>query len=431
MFGSAMALSTIPAYGLDQLIDKPNSSVRSFVHWLTWCLFVGFGISYIHFVKRSSQLPNLLLTTTIVVLIVNSFALVLHGFFNHKFEFSGTLKTNPYKMVYKVVKYAKDHKYPVARSSLTYWEDVPLSRIDFGKAKYGGPFTEDQVEDVKSFGRITFILVSMFGFFIPYYAGFLGVFDFINSFDGAITELYGYASFIPWYLSEQTILIIIPIMEIVIIPLFPKIEYFLSHPLIGIIAMYVLLLISLICLVLITTIGHVISPTHVPCLVVSPTKTVQLSFAYLVVPIFLAGITSGPRFMFMFEFILSQSPSNFSGMLIGAYWLIQAVYINIGSLIQVPFSLGRLDGPGNMPCTFWVLLINIMICFIGMIIFITAAKKYKARQRGDNYNYRAVIESTYERRYQNMLKDESADFETDYEFDIVDDYDPNISQSST
>jgi hypothetical protein len=72
-----------------------------------------------------------------------------------------------------------------------------------------------------------------------------------------------------------------------------------------------------------------------------------------------------------------------------------------------------------------------MICFIGMIIFITAAKKYKARQRGDNYNYRAVIESTYERRYQNMLKDESADFETDYEFDIVDDYDPNISQSST
>jgi peptide/histidine transporter 3/4 len=33
---------------------------------------------------------------------------------------------------------------------LSYWEDDPPSRMDFGKVKYGGPFTTEQVEDVKT-----------------------------------------------------------------------------------------------------------------------------------------------------------------------------------------------------------------------------------------------------------------------------------------
>ena len=37
---------------------------------------------------------------------------------------------------------------------LSYWEDDPPSRMDFGKIKYGGPFTTEQVEDVKTFIKI-------------------------------------------------------------------------------------------------------------------------------------------------------------------------------------------------------------------------------------------------------------------------------------
>ena len=35
-------------------------------------------------------------------------------------------------------------------SAFTYWEDDSPSRMDFGKIKYGGPFTTVQVEDVKT-----------------------------------------------------------------------------------------------------------------------------------------------------------------------------------------------------------------------------------------------------------------------------------------
>ena len=58
---------------------------------------------------------------------------------------------NPFKLVYKVIQYAIKNKYPRHRSAFTYCEDDLPSRIDFGKSKYGGPFTTEQVEDVKAF----------------------------------------------------------------------------------------------------------------------------------------------------------------------------------------------------------------------------------------------------------------------------------------
>ena len=66
---------------------------------------------------------------------------------------------NPYKLVFKVLKFAKDHTNPVHRSAFTYCEDELPSRIDLGKEKYGGPFTTEQVEDVKAFLGILRVLL--------------------------------------------------------------------------------------------------------------------------------------------------------------------------------------------------------------------------------------------------------------------------------
>ena len=61
---------------------------------------------------------------------------------------------NPFKLFYSVVRYAIKHKHPECRSSFTYCEDEPPSCIYFSKSKYGGPFTTEQVEDVKIFLRV-------------------------------------------------------------------------------------------------------------------------------------------------------------------------------------------------------------------------------------------------------------------------------------
>ena len=57
---------------------------------------------------------------------------------------------NPLRIVIKVVIYSLKQKHPERRSAFTYWENDIPSRIDLGKEKYGGPFTYEQVEDVKT-----------------------------------------------------------------------------------------------------------------------------------------------------------------------------------------------------------------------------------------------------------------------------------------
>ena len=55
---------------------------------------------------------------------------------------------NPYKLVYKVTNFARLHKFPLRRSAFTFCTEELPSRMDVGKSKFGGPFTNKQVEDV-------------------------------------------------------------------------------------------------------------------------------------------------------------------------------------------------------------------------------------------------------------------------------------------
>ena len=48
--------------------------------------------------------------------------------------------------------------------AFTYWEEDIPRRIDLGKNNYGGPFTNEEVEDTKTFFRIVLLLVSLLGF---------------------------------------------------------------------------------------------------------------------------------------------------------------------------------------------------------------------------------------------------------------------------
>ena len=75
-------------------------------------------------------------------------------------------KVNPFKLIHRVLKYAVKHKHPEGRSAFTYCEDELPSRLDFGKSKYGGPFTTEQAEDVKTFFRglgLVIIVSAVFG----------------------------------------------------------------------------------------------------------------------------------------------------------------------------------------------------------------------------------------------------------------------------
>uniref|UniRef100_A0A1X7SPE8 Uncharacterized protein n=1 Tax=Amphimedon queenslandica TaxID=400682 RepID=A0A1X7SPE8_AMPQE len=99
----------------------------------------------------------------IVIGVALSLILVSHSLFKHKLE-NISLINNPIKLIVRVLCYARKHKYPENRSALTYWEEEAPSRLDLGKDKYGGPFTEEEVEDVKTFFRMLPLFIAMLGF---------------------------------------------------------------------------------------------------------------------------------------------------------------------------------------------------------------------------------------------------------------------------
>ena len=141
---------------MDQLHDSPGDDRTLFIHWYVWTYYgsilVGqFGFSGVLNIFEISLLVLFLLT--LLTVLPTTLCLVRH---RRKWFLIEPGQYNPYKLVYSVTKFARQHKTPVNRSAFTYCEDEVPMGLDLGKEKYGGPFTTEQVEDVKAFYGILF-----------------------------------------------------------------------------------------------------------------------------------------------------------------------------------------------------------------------------------------------------------------------------------
>ena len=392
MTGTASYQTNILAYGLDQLHEYSNSHIRAFVHWIVWAQFVGFNVSYIAFVHNTVYDSRLILITGITIFTAISIAVALSSNCNGKFEQTGILVNSPYSLIYNVLKYAKQHKYAVNRSSLTYWVNKTPSRIDFGKTSFGGPFSEDEVEAVKTFLRIVIVFVSSFGFYIPYYILLQSALPFVNKFEGAQTVANGYGSYILWHCFDKCIIVIVPLLELVILPLYPKIEYFILSPLKCIVAAYVFILLTLISMFVLDTAGHVTTGNSI-CFP-GGNNVLHIPFYYYSIPFLFAGFATLITYIYFLEFICSQAPVNMSGMLTGIFYLIRGVYNSVGLYIQV--ILKNVNSIGSITCTFWILLLQIVICISGFCIFLFVLKWYSKRRRSEEYYAAKVIEEKFD-----------------------------------
>jgi hypothetical protein len=280
---------------------------------------------------------------------------------------------------------------------MTYWEHTAPSRIDLGKKKYGGPFTEDEVEDVKVFWRILGTIFSTFGIHFSRSLALNGIFNYMNTFYGAIN----FSTYFFWSFFHKSILVIVPVMHFIVIPLVPKIDYFLVKSLRNIGALYSLMIISIISLIIITIVGHDFPKT---CANSSPVIN-HLSIYWFTIPTLLSGLVCSFKILFTLEFIISQSPVNMSGILMGTFWSLQTVFLSLGSLVQLPFVYSNADSSEKsydhiyscMSDNVWVYLINLLVLIVGFVVYIVCAWKYKRRQRDDGYYYHTVIEDTYAR----------------------------------
>ena len=380
-------------YGMDQLHDAPTEDSILYVHWYVWTTFAGLlalrpSVGIFRVYTSFSLFP--------IALILLGITLYLQKYKRNWFMIDSGSK-NPYKLVLRIVKFAKDHTNPIRRSAFTYCEDELPSRLDLGKEKYGGPFTTEEVENVKAFLGILGVLLTTGPLFTVDIA--------VNEMLPILAPIAKFNDGIPVsYTSIYTSGFITPLIVVVLIPL----HLFLLRPFIydyipGMLKRMglgmVLFFISGLCTLVMGVIrydcisGPMDDTNECADSIINYLK---ISPNYLLIPNVLNAFGNMLFYIATFEFICAQSPHSMKGLLIGTYYAIKGVFQLVGVLvIYAPITVWCKSDEKFPVCGFIYYLVNVVILLIGTIAFIIVARKYQYRQRDEPDNIYHYAEEYY------------------------------------
>ena len=167
VIGACACVTSLLPIGLDQMPDASSANVASYVAWFVFCALIGYLFGDGLDTATRACLDEIMLLKYYLILaffstLCISLVLISNFLYQSKLLLIAPKATQSLETIYQVIKFAVKHKAPLNRSALTYWEEDIPSRIDLGKSKYGGPFTTEQVEDVKTVLRLLVITILIF-----------------------------------------------------------------------------------------------------------------------------------------------------------------------------------------------------------------------------------------------------------------------------
>ena len=432
-FSSIVAFNAnVIQFGLDQLHDSPTEHLVLFIHWYVLLTFAGTELIKI----PTSTLTSVCMihndythtefvSPVIILGIVSVFAVIMYLFLLislcfvfckcHTWFLSDSGSRNPYRLVYKVISFAREHRNPIRRSAFTYCEDELPSRLDLGKEKYGGPFTTEQVEDVKAFIGIFKVLLALG----PLFAVERSITFLLPLFS---KHLFGI--FYPCSYSNEGFpsLVITLFLVLYIVLLRPFVQNYIPGMLKRIGLGMILMVTPNLCFFILDTIGHATTVLYdfQTCFLTDEFpfgNSLRIKSTLLLIPIF-ANISGSMIFYIaIYEFLYSQSPHSMKGLLIGTFFAIRGAFQLLGALVFIfPFLAWK--SMSSFPsCGFIYYLVNMVVAFLGMITFIWIAKRYQNRQRDEPDNIYQYAEEYYEKAQDKQNYDFS-DYDNNDNFDV-------------
>ena len=395
--------SNVVQFGLDQLLEAPTEKLSIFLHWFVWTGSVAQWSLHLILVVANccytTQNKSLALGAAYFpqLTIILFSVLISLGYYKQGWFHMEPGRSNPYRMVFSVLNFARKHNYPLQRSAFTYAEDEKPSRIDFAKTKYGGPFTTEQVEDVKTFLRILALLMCIGPIFTAEVgAGYIfAMFGFHTGPKSTIGEPETACS-ARWMLLQSNLLsplitvIGIPVYVFVFFPLFQrKLPTILSRLHFGI----AVTVAGLASMLLLDTVGHYTADSN-SCLF-RDLSFLNIPSAWLIIPIVLNGL--GPQLVYIttLEFIAAQSPHTMKGLLFGVFYAVKGLFLLLGTGTLLIFVLGYPDFAAMSCCTGYYLLTTVIVS-TGLVVFGIAVRRYKYRQREEPPYSHIPVENYFE-----------------------------------
>lgn len=386
--GGGACLVTMFQLGLDQMPDASSLNIMSYTAWYGITLFFGFWVSnmvaeiitHCSDSVQSIQLVSLLPVLCVCVVLVSLFTC------SKKWLIIEPQSKRTLKTFFNILKFAAKHKSPIYRSAFTYWEEKIPSRIDLAKSRYGGPFTFEQVEDVKTILKLLVV-------FIPLWITLFGVnvygsmYSLTNTLD--IPELLNHSSCInhvvskftynPWWCSFLATFL----YEILI------------HPCLGdrcsVSIMKRLGLLQLF-LVLISIAYSVIDFMH-PNVTIFLHPNVEISVWAFAVFSSLSNAAFGFVIVNAVEFVCAQSPYSMRGLMSG----FASFTIFMFAFLGYSLSLGFTHICSGKYCDTIQCSIGAFLTICGFLLHFIAAYCYKYRVREEEYNLHHQVEQIYEK----------------------------------
>lgn len=397
--GFAITGVNLLPFGLDQIPTASAEEIKAFIDWYAWALGAGTATSmFAGAITECTQLSELDSVRIVLIFSATLLSLLLCSSYIHKewliIEPSGG---NPLKNMCGIVRFALKHGRPIRRSAFTYCEDKKPPRIDYAKAKYGGPFTTEQVEDVKTCLRIVVVLISSLVIIVP--AAVL-VLSFPHFLDAQFTEpdqsSCHHELIRISYMAPPLLVVSPPMCKVFKYILFGRRDVGILK---GICITQLLPIFISVTLLTLSTIWY-FTHTSSNCMFASDqTSPFPVERHWIEVPATFINITyiyfTSVGFL---KFIFAQSPYTQKGLLFGLVYLVFISGYGLCVLMYQEFRLQYArEGQNNPSCGIWFYLFITAATITGSALWGCLTKWYKTRERDEPDRGREFVEEYYER----------------------------------
>ena len=406
--GNAAFSAAILPFFTDQVIGATADELSTLIYWYVWADNFGSGLAYtlgsfaiVPYISVTGVVGAGIIAICLATIIVSD--CLCQQWLDKTYK-----ATNPIKLIIQVLNYTRKNSYPERRSAFTYLDEEQPARIDFGKDKFGGPFTEEEVEDVKTALRLLPLLICLS------FAKGIARSSTSLLIDLEYKDILLNVSMKSWLFP----LVLIPIHQFLLNPCFHK--YFpsmlncISAGLLLYLVGYTMLIIPGIWGVIISNDTH----RYLSCIEIPPRAAVwpdyYIPWYWKLVPFLIYGTGRTIFYVIFLKFLIAQLPEKMKGLGIG----LTLAFFGLIKLIISEWSR-------QLMFTVCYDVPTVVLFVVLFVIIDVLSKRYKLRERNREINIHAIAEEHYERyldqeeqflrenpQYRNTLSSESSSDDT-------------------
>ncbi len=413
-------------FGLDQLFQTPAEDQSLFIQWYVWVYYLDDVIIHtfldLDYIIHKDQVFFAVFTLPFIITTIILLGSLYLSFKKKNWFLIVTKYKNPYSLVYKVTKFSFQKHTALQKSTLTYCSENITSKLDLAKEKYRGPYTSEQVEDVKAFYGVLKVIFSLGPAMFTHVAEIQVSQLFATHFKSTLFHSTDLNADITAFYSTNNSNYIKPVIangtinsctSFIIIPLFifllrPFVRDYVPGMLKRIGIGMCLSLFSVIILFVVDILIHVENENSGCIFAMQLTQNLTLTSnetqyntypaaILLVTQQVLTAVAHVIFYVALYQFICSQSPHSMKGFLLGMFFATRGIWEMLAAITMLPFAMNAYSA--NLPrfpsCGMVFYMVTVVMGVVGLIVYTYFAKRYKLRVREDIQAANSPVQNCY------------------------------------